>query len=304
MQLIAMSLFLLSLKGLIAADSQTSAPAANTAGTDAKRIANERFQLGLNYVKAQKWEEARNQFDVVIQNDPNNLLAYQYRGACAFADGAFKLAITDFSNVISRAPTNHEAYLSRANCYIAEKKYSAALADLNRSIELNPTNVLSLNTRASARNAIKEYEDAITDCTTSLRIAPKDSKIHVMRGFAYYKSGKYQKAIRDFTEGSEIDPRNAEAFNQLAWLQATCLDNSIRNGNQAIKAATKACELANWNNPSYLDTLAAAYAESGDFARAVNFQKQAVGAASLDDDLRLAMQKRILLYEKSEKYRE
>ena len=54
-------------------------------------------------------------------------------------------------------------------------------------------------------------------------------------------------------------------------MRATCPEEKHRNGQQAVEYATKACELTAWKNAPYLGTLAAAYAEAGDFAKAVQF---------------------------------
>jgi tetratricopeptide (TPR) repeat protein len=68
----------------------------------------------------------------------------------------------------------------------------------------------------------------------------------------------------------------AHFLNELAWFQATYPSAAIRNGAEAVENATKACELSGWNNVNFMDTLAAAYAESGDFDAAVRQEKQAL----------------------------
>ncbi len=67
----------------------------------------------------------------------------------------------------------------------------------------------------------------------------------------------YARARSDLNHSVQDAPNNAEANNALAWLLATCPDNSIRNGEQALLYAHQACELSNWRNPDIIDTLAA-----------------------------------------------
>jgi len=67
----------------------------------------------------------------------------------------------------------------------------------------------------------------------------------------------------------------------------------VRDGARAIQLATKACELTEWKNGGYLDTLAAAYARSGDFAQAVKWEEQSIASQDGADNGR---QERLQLY--------
>ena len=70
-----------------------------------------------------------------------------------------------------------------------------------------------------------------------------------------------------------------QGFNQMAWIRATAPDPDVRNGRQAKECATRACELSEWQEPGFLDTLAAACAECGEFDDAVRWQEKAIELA-------------------------
>ena len=96
------------------------------------------------------------------------------------------------------------------------------------------------------------------------------------RAGVHYARSNYAAAVRDHMEALKRDPRHAGTFNQLAWVWSTCPDPDVRNGQRARECATRACELTEWGEAGFLDTLAAACAECGEFDDAVKWQEKAI----------------------------
>jgi tetratricopeptide (TPR) repeat protein len=116
--------------------------------------------------------------------------------------------------------------------------------------------------------------------------------------------GHVTNAINICRETIQSNAKDDWSYNLLAWIEATCPDSSFRDGKEAISLATKACELTQWREASWIDTLAAAYAESGDFQRAVQYQEQALRTSGPPDPEEKAMRERLALYKQSQPYRE
>ena len=146
-------------------------------------------------------------------------------------------------------------------------------------------------------------DNAIRDFTEVIRLAPKDAKAHITRGEIFLIKGELDNATKDFNEAIKIDPKYGAAYNNLAWLQATCPDEHYRDGKNAVANAKQACELAAWKDENCLDTLAAAYAEAGDFPNAIEWQQKAI-ALSPNESGKQAMQSHLKLYEAGKPYRE
>lgn len=119
---------------------------------------------------------------------------------------------------------------------------------------------------------------------------------------AWIRLGDFEKAIADLGKAIRLDPENPNLLNERAWLRATCEEESFRDGRQAVADATEACELTEWNDPKIVDTLAAAYAESGNFEEAVKWQRKAVELAPAE--MKTELSSRIELYQAGKAYRE
>jgi hypothetical protein len=131
---------------------------------------------------------------------------------------------------------------------------------------------------------------------------------HWKKGNDWLNKQEFGKAIAEYDEAIRLDPNNADVQNVIAWLQATCENAEFRDGRQAIEHATAACELANWKKPLYFDTLAAAYAESGDFKQAVSWQQKAVDDPEYEKEIGqegyLAAMRRLGMYKAGSPYSE
>jgi tetratricopeptide (TPR) repeat protein len=98
-------------------------------------------------------------------------------------------------------------------------------------------------------------------------------------------------------EPDKGDGALAGHLNVYAWYWATHPAAEVRDGPKAIANATKACELSNWQEPQYVDTLAAAYAEVGDFTSAIEWQKKAIDLLTEEPRPRSDFEGRLKLYE-------
>ena len=112
---------------------------------------------------------------------------------------------------------------------------------------------------------------------------------------------------KDEAEAMKLFLQVAEAgdehvFNSLAWMLATSENAAIRDGAKAVQFAEKAVAATSRENPSCLDTLAAAYAEAGQFEKAVTTQKEAMALLKTEKE-EADSQSRLNLYENKRPYR-
>jgi tetratricopeptide (TPR) repeat protein len=109
--------------------------------------------------------------------------------------------------------------------------------------------------------------------------------------------GQYREAVRDFEKGLQSNPDWTDALKSFAWVLATCPDANVRDGPHAVQLARHACELTHYQRAASVGTLAAAYAETGQFDNAVVMAKKAIKLAQAYDETDLVEQNlRLLKY--------
>ncbi len=157
------------------------------------------------------------------------------------------------------------------------------------------------------KDEILDHAGAVTDSFNRAKADPFEPvRIVAPRMFAQFcaNHGQFTNAIAISREAITSNPKDDWSYNLLAWIEATSPDPSLRNGKEAVSTATRACELTKWKEWSWIDTLAAAYAESGDFHRAVELQQQALRCGDPPESEQKVMQDRLTLYKQSHPYRE
>jgi tetratricopeptide (TPR) repeat protein len=183
---------------------------------------------------------------------------------------------------------------------------TGAIRNVDTVLHADPRFWPALYVRAQIFATQGKYERAIQDCNEALRQYRGFVDASVMRAVLNAQLGKYSEALKELNYLVSIHPASvtlARVLQQRAWLQATCRDASFRNGQKAVKDAKAACSIMVWKDEATIDTLAAAYAETGDFNSAVQYAQQALGVKGISSKDSKKIQRHLQLFQQHQPVR-
>lgn len=260
-------------------------------------------QRGIVYAFKREWDAALASFDSAIGIDPKSTLAYEQRAYVHRRKDETDKAIADYTEAIRLEPERAETYRSRAILLNKAHRPDEAIADFAEAIRLNSKDQISLEQLAIAYERKDDPERTIVDFSAIIDRYPS-RKAYEYRARAYAKKGDYVSAMADFKQARQMDGDGLNWGKGLPWLLSTCPDALFRNGKEAIAEAIKDCQAAHWNSWNCVDTLAAAYAEDGDFEQAIRFEQEALLKRDCNVGRRAEIEKRIALYKQHLPYRD
>jgi hypothetical protein len=133
------------------------------------------------------------------------------------------------------------------------------------------------------------------DYEAALRANPDDANAHAQLALLLVQEGKIAEAIGHYREALRITPDDPAVLNNFACTLMLAGSPELRDPPEALRLATKAVELTNHREPALLGTLAAAYAETGQFSRAIEAAQAARDLALAADQKEMAaMQEKLL----------
>jgi Flp pilus assembly protein TadD len=161
---------------------------------------------------------------------------------------------------------------------LARGRVAEADARIDTAIQLFPGEQLTWWHAGNRAQRQDRLDEAVAHYKTALRLRPNEPQLNFLIALALQQQNK-PEAVQYYREAIRLDPQFAMALNNLAWLLATHADASRRNGAEAVLLAERACQLAQWQHPYFVGTLAAAYAEAGRFDDAVATADKALALA-------------------------
>ena len=262
--------------------------------------------LGIVLFQKADTDDAIAHYRTTLEMQPDFWDAEYNLGIALLSKGQVDEAIAHCSNAVRIAPNDPDALVALGNALLQKERIDDAIVYYQKALSLRPDYFLAHHSLGHAFLEKGEIDAAISHCRAALLIQPENADAHTNLAIALDEKGQTAEAVQNYEKALAISPQSVSALTNLAWLLATCSNASFRNGTKAIELAGEADQLSGGTNTLVLRALAAAYAESGQFGKAIEIARTAMQVARTQGDNSLAgtLQQEIALYELALPYRE
>jgi Flp pilus assembly protein TadD len=186
---------------------------------------------------------------------------------------------TLFNHCIAVTPNNFVAHNILAASLDSKSRFAEAKAHFEEALKIEPGYVDALRNLGVLLTDHGDYGEALDDLERAVAGHPGLSSVFAKLGLMLDNENRAAAAIRYYRKALEYNPDDLTALNNLAWILATHPDGGLRNGREAVTLARRACDLTHDQQAPLLGTLAAAYAEAGDFEQAARSCEKAISLA-------------------------
>lgn len=258
------------------------------------------------YERLYQFDKAITDLTEAIRRDPKRSELWAVRGLMYAEIRHFHEALSDSNEALRLDPKNALAYALRGDVARLKFDWNAALSDATKAIGLNRQLWRAYQVRGRAYQGKKEYAQAVREFDRVIGLNPSYAQAYLARADALYESGDYKRASEAYRQTARRFPLSNRPHHALATFLATCPDESMRDGKEALTEATRACELAKWAHWEDLEALAAAYAEIGDFGRAITYMNRVLSMRRPDADAEdeKEIRQRLATFQEHKPYRE
>lgn len=218
----------------------------------------------------------------------------------------YESGLTLWQDTVQKVPDNPRAWNHFALALKDAGEFQEAQQAFLRTLEVKPTHGKASYNYGNLLVAMGDMPGALVRYRDAARHEPNDPYIRFNHGNLLVMLGEEKKGLVEYRAALELLPGFERPLLLLAWAYATSKDDSVRDGNEALRLAKELGERYGYSRPRHLDTLAAALAETGDFVEAEKIASQAARSAASAGQARLAqeIEARRALYQSGQAFRE
>jgi tetratricopeptide (TPR) repeat protein len=240
--------------------------------------------LALTLNQSGKTDEALQPAERAVELDPMNAAGHYVLSAILAGQGQMERAVDEAQRAVELGPEYLPPYPLLAGLLLGAGRTDEAINVARNGLAVSPANPELHYTLGLILARKGDFARATNQFAYALLLKPAWADVHLSFGQALLYLGDAPNGLRHFQEAVRLAPDWPPALNGLAWLLATCPDERVRNGREAVRLAEQACTVTSRRNPDLLNTLAAAYAETGRFPEGINVAQEAISLARTAGD--------------------
>jgi protein O-mannosyl-transferase len=225
--------------------------------------------LGAALEAQDKTDEALSHYLTAVQLKPDYAEAYNNLSSLCVKRRDPEQAQRYASEALRLKPDYPQAHFNLGNAYNLQGNTTNALTEYETAVRLKPDYAEAYYNLGSAAFRLGQIEQAAARLLEAVRLQPDNAAARTRLAFVLARQGQVATALDQYRAVLRLQPDSLEAMKNLSWLLATHHDDRNRNGAEALRVADQAVRLTQGQDAGALDALAAAYAETGDFTRAI-----------------------------------
>jgi tetratricopeptide (TPR) repeat protein len=261
--------------------------------------------MGIELARRGEFEQAIAQYHKSLGLHSDYAQAHYNLATALLERGDPDGALSESRLAVQLQPNDPDAHIALGNAVFATGDLDQAVTQYTHALRLNPDNADALYDLGNVAQQKGEIASAIDLYNKALRLNPEIMEAHLNLGNVLLERGDEKAAISHYESALVISPASIKVLNNFAWALVSVSDKSLRNGSRALQLAQQANRLVNGGDPLVLNTLGAAYAETGQFDQAIQVERRALELATHRGDEALAAEIRrvLLLYSQGTVYR-
>jgi protein O-mannosyl-transferase len=240
-------------------------------------------------------DEAIVQYQTALQIEPNNPASRNLLGMALLLKGRPDEAAACFEKVLEIKPDYAEAHCHLGRILGSQGRAEPAMEHYQKAIQAKPGYATAHYELATQLGSQERWDEAAEHCRKAVELKPDYADAHFYYGTILGQSGLVREAAAQYRAALQSNPKLAGALNNLAWILAASSVDELRNGAEAVQLAAQACELTQDQEPLFIGTLAAAFAEAARFPEAVAAAEKAEQLATRAGLTNVAAKNRELL---------
>ncbi len=211
--------------------------------------------------------------------NPQNLTAHLALGDSLFKLGKLEEAEKQFARAVRIEPENARGHEGLGNALAQQGLFPDAVAAFREALRLDPELAVAHFRLGIVLMDMGEAGEARKHLAEAVRLDPYNAKASYSLAISLANQGKLKAAVPYFRSALKAEPDFVVALVGLASILATSTEPAVRDPEEAVRLATRACELTQYRTPLELATLSDAHAAAGRFVEAAAVGNLALQAA-------------------------